>query len=150
MAWSCKLPDGSEFVMPYPTWEEALKLKYGEMADSPEFKAEFAEKVAELWDQRKVFTKYGVMSWDEFFSTTDWEEFEGKQSFSNMAELAKVCMYTDIRAALFSVIFRKLGANVKVVGITEEGKITRYDGEKKEVFDSFEDAMGIREKEAGG
>jgi len=137
--WKCVLPDSSEFVMPYPDWEKALRLKYGNTIDKPEFKANFAGWAAQLWGERKVFTKVGIVTWDEFFANFKYEGLEGKTAFENMAQLAEVCMYYSLRAPLMSIILREHGGG-RVIGISGGG-VARYNGERKEVFKDIGEAL---------
>jgi len=135
------MEDGSEFLMPSQEWQKALELKYGEKANSLALKKIFIKRVAEYWRKRKVPTKF---DWDEnwktFFKTTEWEEFKGKRTFQNQAELAFLVMYYEIRAPLLSIAFRKLSKKGKVIALSEK-EFTVYNGETKRKYKNFEDVF---------
>ena len=133
------MEDGSEFSMPNKEWQKALELKYGKKANGLALKKNFKKRVTEYWKKRKVPTKF---DWDEdwktFFKTTEWQEFRGKKTFQNQAELAFLVMYYEIRVSLLSIIFRKLNKKGKVIAIDEKEFIV-YDGKTKRKYKNFKD-----------
>jgi len=121
--------DGSYLVVPH-AWIDCIRQKYGITWN--EYWKQIKPKIDKLWNERKVFTKFGVEAFEYVFGACE----------PTRANHAEHCIYTDLRACLLAKVFealsKEVGRKVRVVGIAE-GKARVYEGDSVREIDSIDD-----------
>jgi hypothetical protein len=127
--FTCKMEDGSIFMMPNPHWQKAFEMKYGK-GENKKIKKIFARLTAKHWKNKTEPTKY------------DFDEAWNKK-YKNHAELGSEVMYQYIRTALMGIAFSMLsGCNeAKVIGLNKDGTATTYSGSEKKKYKNLEVAL---------
>jgi hypothetical protein len=135
------MKDGSKYEIANKCWQKAFNIKYGtNKKEIDEIKKIFIELIDRHWKTKTIPTKFGF---SESWKNTD----EGEIKPKNQAELGDYVMYQYIRTALMGIMFSEMEKKdakkekrkpkpVCVIGMNDDGTMTRYDGRGKRKYKS--------------